>query len=343
MRPLPAFAGIAGLFLIALLVAMTAGGARRDLLAVTDDAAATLQAATAAAFAAEWQADTGERVAIRVAPGGSAPQAEAVIAGLEADLVTLASARDVDAIATATGEVPADWQSRLPHDAAPYTSTIVFLVRGGNPLGLADWSDLARPGLRLVVADPRSSSVGRWSYLAAWGGAPQPLEGAEAFARALYGNVVRLAPDAGAALAAFAQQGQGDALLLTESEALQALRTLGSDKVALVVPSRSILVEPSVAVVGGNAEAHGTQDLAEGYLAYLFSPAGQTLAAQHFFRPAVAALVDPALLAPFQTLQLFTVEAAFGGWSRAETLHFAPGGLFDQIHQTAMGTEVVSQ
>jgi sulfate transport system substrate-binding protein len=346
MRPLPALATLAGLFLVALLVTLSAGGTRRHLLAASDDAAATLQAASAAAFAAEWQADTGERVAIRIAPGGSAAQAAAVIGGLEADLVTLAAADDIDAIAAATGALPDDWRSRLPHDAAPYTSTVVFLVRGGNPLGLADWHDLARPGVRLVVADPRRSSVGRWSYLAAWGSAPVVAgdrDGAEAFVRALYGNVVHLVPDAGAALQAFVAQGLGDALLLTESEALRAAQAFGPGQVAIVVPRRSILVEPGVAVVGGNAEAHGTQDLAEGYLAYLFSPAGQSLAAQHFFRPASPTLVDPALLGSFPPLALFTVDAAFGGWARAAAAHFAAGGLFEQIRQGAMGTELVSQ
>ena len=288
-----------------------------------------------AAFAADWKAKTGKDVNIRTSHGGSGAQARAVIEGLKADVVTLALAPDVDAIAK-TGKIAADWQTRLPEKSAPYTSTIVFLVRKGNPKNIKDWADLAKPGVAVVTPNPKTSGGARWNYLAAWGYGLQAFNRDEAktaeFVGAIYKNAPVLDTGARGATLTFTQRGIGDVLIAWENEAFLAVNEFGADKFEVVVPSLSILAEPSVAVVDRNVDAAGTRDLATAYLQFLYSPTGQKIAAKNFYRPRDAAAADPADIARFPTLKLLTVDADFGGWPAATAKHFADGGTFDQIY-----------
>jgi len=296
------------------------------LLNVSYDPTRELYAAVNAAFARQWEARTGQRVVIEQSHGGSGKQARAVIDGLEADVVTLGLAYDIDAIARA-GLIHADWASRLPNHAAPYTSTIVFLVRKGNPRGIKDWDDLIKPGIAVITPNPRTSGGARWNYLAAWGYAlKHGGDDAEArqFVRELYRHVPVLDSGARGATTTFVERGIGDVLLAWENEARLAVDKLGADKVEIVMPSLSILAEPPVAVVDDNVDRRGTREVATAYLTYLYSPEGQRIAADNHYRPRDGATALPALT-------LFTIDEVFGGWSKAQPAHFDDGGTFDKL------------
>jgi sulfate/thiosulfate transport system substrate-binding protein len=288
------------------------------------------------AFTDYWKKETGETVTIQQSHGGSGKQARAVIDGLDADVVTLALAADIDAIASKTDKLPKDWQKRLPDGSAPYTSTIVFLVRKGNPKGIHDWGDLAKPGIGVITPNPKTSGGARWNYLAAYGWALDKNGGDEAKARAYLGEVFRNVPvlDTGArgSTTTFAQRGLGDVLLAWENEAFLVLNEFGADNFDIVVPSESILAEPPVALVDGNVDAKGTRKVAQAYLDYLYSAEGQALAAKNYYRPVKPELAAASDLARFPNIQLFGIDK-FGGWSVAQATHFADGGVFDQIYK----------
>jgi len=293
------------------------------------------------AFAAKWKADTGETVTIRTSHGGSGKQARAVIDGLPADVVTLALESDIDAIAEKSGKIAADWRGRLPHNSSPYTSTIVFLVRKGNPKGIQDWGDLVKDGVEVVTPNPKTSGGARWNYLAAWAWAYGQYGGDEAkikdYIATLFKHVPVLDTGARGSTTTFAQRQIGDVLLAWENEAFLALDEFGADQFDVVVPPQSILAEPPVAVVDGNVDAAGTRKVAEAYLTYLYSAEGQTLAAKHHYRPAEPDLVtDKALLAKIPQLKLVSIDdPIFGGWKKAQPTHFGDGGVFDQIYKPA--------
>ena len=306
------------------------------LLNVSYDPTRELYQAYNAAFARYWREKTGQDVTIRQSHGGSGSQARAVIDGLGADVVTLALAGDVDQISARSGLIPPDWQSRLPHNSTPYTSTIVLLVRKGNPKHIRDWDDLVRPGISVVTPNPKTSGGARWNYLAAWGYALRRPGGDEAKARAfvtsLYGNVPVLDGGARGATTTFVERGIGDALIAWENEALLAVRELGSGKVEIVMPSITVLAEPPVAVVEKVAKKHGTLAVAQAYLEYLYTDAGQDIAAKHYYRPRLDA-VAARFAGQFPKVALFTVAEVFGDWGKVQAKHFADGGLFDQIYQ----------
>jgi sulfate/thiosulfate transport system substrate-binding protein len=289
-----------------------------------------------ATFARYWKTKTGTDVVVKQSHGGSGKQARAVIDGLQADVVTLALAYDIDAIAERSVLLPGNWQSRLANNSAPYTSTIVFLVRKGNPKRIKDWSDLVRPDVAVVTPNPKTSGGARWNYLAAWGYALKHYGGNEAeaqkFVARLYKNVPVLDSGARGATTSFAQRGIGDVLLAWENEAFLAIYELGKDKFELIAPAVSILAEPSVAVVDKVANRHGTAALAKAYVDYLYSAEGQEIAAQHFYRPR---LKEVALkyASRFSPMTLFTIDEMFGGWRNAQRKHFSDGGVFDQIYQ----------
>lgn len=287
-------------------------------------------------FAAYWKAKTGQDVTIRQSHGGSGKQARSVIDGLGADVVTLALAYDIDQIAEKGGLLPANWQSRLPNNSAPYTSTIVLLVRKGNPKRIKDWGDLARPGISVITPNPKTSGGARWNYLAAWAWALRQPGGNEATAKEFVAKLYRNVPvlDAGArgATTTFVERGIGDVLIAWENEALLAIKELGPGKFEVVAPSVSILAEPPVAVVDKIAGKHGTRAVAQAYLEYLYTPEGQEIAAKHFYRPRLAA-VAAKYEAQFPKVSLVTVDEVFGGWKKAHATHFADGALFDQIYQ----------
>jgi sulfate transport system substrate-binding protein len=287
-------------------------------------------------FAAYWKRQTGQEVTIRQSHGGSGKQARSVIDGLQADVVTLALAYDIDEIADKGGLLPADWQRRLPNNSSPYTSTIVLLVRKRNPKGIKDWGDLARPGVSVITPNPKTSGGARWNYLAAWAWALRQPGGNDATARAfvakLYKNVPVLDAGARGSTTTFVERGIGDVLIAWENEALLAIRELGPDKFEMVAPSLSILAEPPVAVVDKVAAKHGTKAVAQAYLEYLYTPEGQEIAARHFYRPRLAS-VAAKYASQFPKLSLVTVDDVFGGWKRANATHFADGGMFDQIYQ----------
>jgi sulfate transport system substrate-binding protein len=287
-----------------------------------------------AAFAREWLSRTGQRVVVRQSHGGSGKQARAVIDGLDADVVTLALAYDIDQIAARSGLIAPDWQRRLPYHSAPYTSTIVFLVRAGNPKGIHDWDDLARAGLQVVTPNPKTSGGARWNYLAAWGWALRRWNGdlprAEAFLAALFRNVPVLDTGARGATITFLERGVGDVLVTWENEALLATARPGTAAVEIVVPELSIRCEPPVAVVDAVVDRRGTRAVAEAYLSYLFSPEGQEIVARHFYRPHLQE-VATRHRATFPAVQLLTVEEIAGSWADAHALHFAEGALFDRV------------
>ncbi|MDQ2800087.1 MAG: sulfate ABC transporter substrate-binding protein [Armatimonadota bacterium] len=287
-----------------------------------------------AAFASYWQDKSGQSVTVQQSHGGSGKQAQAVRNGLDADVVTLGIASDIDALAKA-GLVKADWQKRLPNNSAPYTSTVVFLVRKGNPKGIKDWPDLIKPGVAVITPNPKSSSGGRWSYLAAYGYALQQPGGspdtAKAFITQLYKNVPILDPGARGSTVTFTQHHVGDVMLAWENEAYLVTTKLGKGQYDIVYPSVSILAEPPVAVVDKNVDAHGTRPVAEAYLNYLYMPEGQEIAAKHFYRPRLDAVAKK-YGAQFPPIKLFTVEKVFGSLTSAQKTHFADGGLFDQIY-----------
>lgn len=291
-----------------------------------------------AAFGKYWQAKTGDRVTVRQSHGGSGKQARSVIDGLEADVVTLALAYDIDEISAKGGLLPADWQQRLPYNSSPYTSTIVFLVRKGNPKGIKDWDDLVKPGVSVITPNPKTSGGARWNYLAAWGYELRRSGGDETRARdfvaRLYRNVPVLDSGARGSTTTFVERDIGDVLLTWENEAFLAVKELGRDDFEIVMPSLSVLAEPPVALVDKIADKHGARAAAQAYLEYLYSAEGQELAAKHHYRPR-----DPAVAERyrerFPPLKLFTIDEMFGGWAKAQTAHFKDGGTFDQIYQQA--------
>ncbi|RZU00937.1 sulfate ABC transporter substrate-binding protein [Rivibacter subsaxonicus] len=286
------------------------------------------------AFAKQWKAKTGDDLNIKASHGGSGKQARSVIDGLDADVVTLALAYDIDEIGQKAQLLPADWQKRLPHNSSPYTSTIVFLVRKGNPKGIKDWDDLVKSGVQVITPNPKTSGGARWNYLAAWGYELKKT-GSEAkaqdFVARLFKNVPVLDTGARGSTTTFVERGIGDVLLAWENEALLAIKELGPDKFDIVAPSLSILAEPPVAVVDKNVDKKGTRAVAQAYLEYLYSPEGQDLAGQNYYRP-----IDPKVAAKyagqFPKLKLFTIDEVFGGWTKAQKAHFGDGGVFDQIY-----------
>ena len=311
--------------------------ADRTLLNVSYDPTREFYKDVNEAFAADWKERTGETVTIQQSHGGSGKQARAVIDGLAADVVTLALAGDIDQIAARTDRLPKDWATKLPNNSAPYTSTIVFIVRKGNPKAIKDWSDLIKDGVQVITPNPKTSGGARWNYLAAWAFANKALGGDEAKVKDwiadLYRNVPVLDTGARGSTTTFAQRGIGDVLISWENEAFLVKQEFGADDFEIVVPSLSIKAEPPVAVVEGNAKAKGNLDVAEAYLKYLYTPEGQKLAARHFFRPADPSAADPADLARFPKLDLVSIDKDFGGWAKAQATHFADGGVFDQIYR----------
>jgi sulfate/thiosulfate-binding protein len=308
------------------------------LLNVSYDPTRELYKAVNEAFAKDWQAKTGETVTIEQSHGGSGKQARAVIDGLQADVVTLALQGDVDQIAKA-GRIKADWQRRLGNNSSPYTSTIVFLVRKGNPKSIKDWDDLAKDGVEVITPNPKTSGGARWNYLAAWAFADGKYGHDEAknkaFVGKLYSHVPVLDTGARGATTTFAQRGIGDVLLAWENEAFLALDELGADKFDIVVPSLSIKAEPPVAVVDQVVDAKGTRKVAEAYLNFLYTPEAQKLIAHNYYRPSDPKSADPKDLARFVDVKLVAIDdPLFGGWAKAQPKHFADGGIFDQIYQS---------
>ncbi|WP_116807547.1 sulfate ABC transporter substrate-binding protein [Steroidobacter cummioxidans] len=304
------------------------------LLNVSYDPTRELYESYNKAFSAYWQKRTGDKVTIKQSHGGSGKQARTVIDGLPADVVTLALAGDIDAIATTGKLLPVNWQSRLPHNSSPYTSTIVFLVRKGNPKGIKDWGDLIKPGVQVITPNPKTSGGARWNYLAAWAWALKQPGGTEAsakeFTKKLYSHVPVLDTGARGSTTTFVQRGIGDVLLAWENEAFLSIKELGPDKVQIVVPSLSILAEPPVTVVDKVVLRRGTREVATEYLKYLYSPEGQEIIARNFYRP-VDAAVAARYEKTFPKLNLVTIQE-FGGWAQAQKVHFADGGVFDQIY-----------
>ena len=304
------------------------------LLNVSYDPTRELYVDVNKAFAAQWKAKTGDTVSIKQSHGGSGKQARSVIDGLEADVVTLALAYDIDEIGERAKLLPADWQKRLKHNSSPYTSTIVFLVRKGNPKGIKDWDDLVKPGISVITPNPKTSGGARWNYLAAWGYGLKKY-GSDAKAQEFVGKILANVPvlDSGArgATTTFVERGVGDVLLAWENEALLALKELGPDKFDVVAPSLSILAEPPVSVVDKVVDKRGTRAVATAYLEFLYTPEGQTIAAENYYRP-----IDPAVAAKYAKqypkVSLFTIDEVFGGWAKAQKTHFADGGSFDKVY-----------
>lgn len=329
------YLSISSLFLVAALAQPLAARADAALLNVSYDPTRELYQDINAAFAKHWQAKSGQNVTIRQSHGGSGKQARSVIDGLEADVVTLALAYDIDAIAEKGRLLPANWQKRLPHNSTPYTSTIVFLVRSGNPKKIKDWDDLVKPGVSVITPNPKTSGGARWNYLAAWGYAQKKYgneQAARDFVHRLYKNVPVLDSGARGATTTFVQRGIGDVLITWENEAFLADKEFGQGKVDVVVPSVSILTEPPVALVDKNVDKHGTRQVAQAYLEYLYTPEGQEIAAKNYYRPREEAIASR-YAKQFPKLELITIDQNFGGWQKAQKTHFADGGVFDQIYQ----------
>ncbi len=331
-------AGVAGALALSALPSFSQGAAGAKgpvtLLNVSYDPTRELYVDYNQAFAKYWKAKTGQDVSVKQSHGGSGKQARSIIDGIDSDVATLALGGDIDALATHGGLVKADWQKRLPHNSAPYTSTIVFLVKKGNPKGLKDWDDLVKPGVQVITPNPKTSGGARWNYLAAWEFAKRKY-GGEAKAKEFVGNLYKNVPvlDTGArgSTITFVQRGVGDVLLAWENEAFLALKEFGPEKFEIVVPSISILAEPSVAVVDKVVDKKGTRAVAEEYLKYLYSDEGQDIAGRNFYRPTsekAKAKYDK----QFPKLTLVTIDQAFGGWAKADKEHFADGGSFDQIY-----------
>jgi sulfate/thiosulfate transport system substrate-binding protein len=358
--PLRLTAGVIALLALAVFStgcdstsASTLGGQTVSLLNVSYDPTREFYAEFNSSFKAYWQQQTGQTVTIEQSHGGSGKQARSVIDGLKADVVTLALAYDIDAIADRADLLPRDWQSKLPHNSSPYTSTIVFLVRKGNPKQIKDWDDLTKPGVEVITPNPKTSGGARWNYLAAWGyvlkrelgdlaklgdpAAKAEVDAAQAKAKAfvaeLYKHVPVLDTGARGATNTFVKNGIGDVLLAWENEAFLSIQEAGPGEFEIVAPSVSILAEPPVAVVEKVAEKNGTRAVAKAYLEHLYSPQGQQLAAKHFYRPAIEELVSAEQRQQFAQIELFKIEEVFGGWAKAQTEHFDDGGLFDQIYQ----------
>ncbi|WP_176593470.1 sulfate ABC transporter substrate-binding protein [Sphingobium sp. EM0848] len=323
----------------ALLLASCSGrpsgdnGKPRQLINVSYDPTRELYRDVNTAFARSWKASHGQQISFHMSHGGSGKQSRAVIDGLEADVVTLGLAYDIDAIAKRTQLIPADWQARLPDNSSPYTSTIVFLVRRGNPKDIHDWGDLIRPGVQVITPNPKTSGGARWNFLAAWaygrkaGGSDAA---AEHYVAKLFANVPVLDSGARGATTTFAERGIGDVLLAWENEAFLATKEMGAGKFEIIAPSISILAEPPVAVVEGNAKKHGTQQLAQAYLRFLYTPEGQQIVASHFYRPRDLKVATQ-YAGTFPTMKLVTVDKDFGGWAAAQKRFFDDGGVFDTI------------
>lgn len=323
-----------------------------SLLNVSYDPTREFYAEFNTSFAAYWKQQTGQDVTIEQSHGGSGKQARAVIDGMKADVVTLALAYDIDAIADKAGLLPKDWQGRLPHNSSPYTSTVVFLVRKGNPKGIKDWGDLVKGDVQIVTPNPKTSGGARWNYLAAWGyalkrelgdlsklrdpAAKAEVELAQAkakeFVGEIYKRVATLNSGARGATTTFVRNGIGDVLLAWENEAFLSVKEASPGEYEIVVPSLSIRAEPPVAVIEENAKKNGTAEVAKAYLEHLYSPQGQQLAAKHFYRPAIEESVSAEQRKQFAQVELFTIDAVFGGWAKAQTEHFDDGGSFDQIY-----------
>ncbi len=323
--------------LIAVLVVVGCSRAAEiTLLNVSYDPTRELYQDYNKAFVQYWKGKTGDTVKINQSHGGSGKQARAVIDGLDADVVTLALAYDIDAIAEQSRLLPRDWQKRLPNDSAPYTSTIVFLVRKGNPKGIKDWEDLTKPGVAVITPNPKTSGGARWNYLAAYGYALKRNNNDDAKARqfvsALFANVPVLDTGARGATTTFVQRGIGDVLIAWENEALLSVQLEGKDKFEIIIPSVSILAEPPVSVVDRTVKRHGTAEVAKAYLEYLYTPEGQEIAARNFYRPRLGSVAQK-YTAQFPPVNLFTVNDLFGGWQKAQQAHFANGGSFDQIYK----------
>jgi sulfate transport system substrate-binding protein len=322
--------------LLASSLVVSAGAKEIELLNVSYDPTRELYQEYNAEFAKYWKAKTGDDVTVSQSHGGSGKQAQSVINGLEADVVTLALSYDIDAISQQAKLLPADWQKKFPDNSTPYTSTIVFLVRKGNPKGIHDWNDLLKPDVTIVTANPKTSGGARWAYLAAWAYALETNGHDEAKARDFVTQIYKRVPvlDSGArgSTVTFAQRGIGDVLLAWENEAHLALKEFGDDKFDIVTPPLSILAEPPVAVVDKNAKHHGTTEVAKAYLEYLYSDEGQEIAAKNFYRPRNEAIAAK-YAANFSQLKLVTIDDEFGGWTKAQKTHFADGGIFDQIFQ----------
>ncbi|HHL2711074.1 TPA: sulfate ABC transporter substrate-binding protein [Yersinia enterocolitica] len=322
-----------GVGLSLLLLASGAMAKEIQLLNVSYDPTREFYQEYNQAFSKHWQEQTGDKVTVRQSHGGSGKQATSVINGIEADVVTLALAYDVDAIAE-RGRIDKDWIKRLPDNSAPYTSTIVFLVRKGNPKQIHDWSDLVKPGTSVITPNPKTSGGARWNYLAAWAYALEHNNNdqakAQEFVKQLYKNVEVLDSGARGATNTFVERGIGDVLIAWENEALLAVNEVGKDQFDIITPSISILAEPTVSVVDKVVDKRGTREVADAYLKYLYSPEGQTIAAKNYYRPR-----DPAVAAKFAKefpqLKLITIDDVFGGWTKAQQVHFATGGVFDEI------------
>jgi sulfate transport system substrate-binding protein len=312
-------------------------GADVSLLNVSYDPTRELYQDFNSAFARYWKAKTGQNVTVKQSHGGSGKQARAVIDGLEADVVTLALAYDIDEINEKAKLIPENWQKRLPHNSSPYTSTIVFLVRKGNPKGIKDWNDLVKPGVSVITPNPKTSGGARWNYLAAWAYALKQKGGNEAkakeFVSRLYKNVPVLDSGARGSTTTFVQRGLGDVLLAWENEAYLAVNELGRDKFEIVTPSLSILAEPPVTVVDKVVDKKGTRKVAEAYLKYLYTTEGQEIAAKHYYRP-TDKKVGAKYAKTFAKVKLITIDEVFGGWRKAQKTHFADGGVFDQIYES---------
>ncbi len=322
--------------IVGLVLSTLANGNPVMLLNVSYDPTREFYQEFNTAFAKHWKEKTGQSVTIRQSHGGSSKQARSVIDGLEASVVTLALAYDIDAIAERAKLLPKNWQSRLPHNSSPYTSTLVFLVRKGNPKKIKDWDDLVRPGISVITPNPKTSGAARWNYLAAWGFALKKYGGDEAKAKDLvtriYKNVPVLDSGARGSTTTFVERGIGDVLINWENEVLLAVKELGADKFESVIPSVSILAEPPVALVDKVADKRDTRAVAQAYLEYLYSEEGQNIAGKHYYRPS-----NPQVLAKyasqFPKVNLFTIDDVFGGWQKAPRAHFTDGGIFDQIYQ----------
>ncbi|HKP64818.1 MAG TPA: sulfate ABC transporter substrate-binding protein [Polyangiales bacterium] len=326
---------LTALFVASLALGALPAQAQSELLNVSYDPTRELYEAYNAAFAKYWQGKSGQAVTIKQSHGGSSKQGRAVIDGLAADVVTLALAYDIDEIAEKGKLLPADWQKRLPHNSAPYTSTIVFLVRKGNPKGIKDWNDLIKPGVSVITPNPKTSGGARWNYLAAWGYALKTQgndpEKAKQFVSALYKNVAVLDSGARGATTTFVERGIGDVLISWENEAVLAIKELGPGKFDIVAPSLSILAEPPISVVDKVVDKKGTRKVAEAYLQYWYTPEAQEIAAKNFYRP-IDPKVSAKYAAQFPKVKLFTIDELFGGWQKAQKAHFADGGIFDQIY-----------
>ena len=323
-------------WLLLLAVAAPIQAQNVTLLNVSYDPTRELYQDYNAAFAKYWKVKTGQNVTVQQSHGGSSKQARAVIDGLEADVVTLALAYDIDAISEHAKLLPANWQTRLPNNSSPYTSTIIFLVRKGNPKGIKDWEDLVRPGVSVITPNPKTSGGARWNYLGAWGYALKKSGGDEAkakdFISRLYKNVPVLDSGARGSTTTFVERGIGDVLIAWENEVLMGAKDLGQDKFEVVVPSVSILCEPTVSLVDKVVDKHGTRAVAQAYLDYLYSPEGQEIAAKRYYRPRSDAVLRK-YAAQFPKVNLFGLPEVAGDWQKAQKTHFADGGVFDQVYQ----------